>query len=79
MAKKVTDLMAVTGWSRHTVIAALRNGTLPGYQVRPHGHWTTPDKAFAEVEAGTWRPPTAPITVRPTRRPGRRPRPSTRS
>lgn len=69
MAKGVRDLMEVTGWSRGTVLAALRAGRLPGYLSAGGGKWTVPDEIFARVAAGTWRPPERQtIIVRPVRK-----------
>lgn len=66
MPKHVPDLMRVTGWSKPTVLRALREGRLPGYQSGPRGHWTVTDEAFARVESGTWKPPARQqIIVRP--------------
>ena len=70
MAKTVADLMNVTGWAKCTVLAALREGRLPGYQSSGKGgRWTVPDDAFRKLEAGTWRPAgRQTIIVRPARK-----------
>jgi hypothetical protein len=57
----VDDYCELLGWSRPTVIGALKAGQLPGYQNKPGGKWSVPPKAFASVADGTWIPQAKPI------------------
>ena len=59
----VDDLCTLLGWSRPTVLAALKLGNLPGYQAVSGGKWTIPAAAYRSVADGTWQPQPRPITV----------------
>jgi hypothetical protein len=59
----VADLCALLGWSKPTVLAALKTGLLPGYQHKAGGKWTIPAVAYRAVADGTWQPQPKPIVA----------------
>lgn len=59
----VADLCALLGWSKPTVLAALKTGLLPGYQHKAGGKWTIPAAAYRAVAEGTWKPQPKPIVA----------------
>ena len=57
----VQDYCKLLGWSKPTVIGALKAGQLPGYQNKPGGKWSVPPAAFNSVADGSWQPIPKPV------------------